>query len=43
MWIVDHSTFSYLVMPEEGVVDFFRREVRPEQMADSIGCFLNQS
>jgi len=42
-YLVDHSTFSYLVMPGEGVVDFFRREVRPEQMADSIGCFLDQS
>ena len=42
-YLVDHSTFSYLVMPGEGVVDFFRREVRSEQMADSIGCFLDQS
>jgi len=42
-YLVDHSTFSYLVMPEEGVVDFFRREVRSEQMADSIGCFIDQT
>jgi protein SCO1 len=41
-YLVDHSTFSYLVMPDEGVVDFFRREVRPEEMADKIGCFLDQ-
>ena len=41
-YLVDHSTFSYLVMPEEGFVEYFRREVRPEQMADQIGCFLDR-
>ncbi|NOR31064.1 MAG: SCO family protein [Sulfitobacter sp.] len=39
-YLVDHSTFSYLVMPGEGFVDFFRRDVTPEQMADRIGCFI---
>jgi protein SCO1/2 len=41
-YLVDHSTFSYLVLPEEGFVEYFRREVRPEQMADQIGCFLDR-
>jgi protein SCO1 len=40
-YLVDHSTFSYLVMPGEGFVDFFRRDVTPEQMADKIGCFID--
>lgn len=40
-YLVDHSTFSYLVMPEDGFVEFFRREVTPESMADSIGCFVD--
>ncbi|MGG7645287.1 SCO family protein [Rhodovulum sp. YNF3179] len=40
-YLVDHSTFSYLVMPEDGFVDFFRRELTPEQMADRVGCFLD--
>jgi protein SCO1/2 len=39
-YLVDHSTFSYLVMPGEGFVDFFRREITPDQMADTIGCFI---
>jgi protein SCO1/2 len=39
-YLVDHSTFSYLVMPGEGFVDFFRRELTPEQMADNLGCFI---
>jgi len=39
-YLVDHSTFSYLVLPDEGFVDFFRRELTPDQMADKIGCFI---
>ncbi|WP_425044886.1 SCO family protein [Primorskyibacter sp. S87] len=41
-YLVDHSTFSYLVLPEHGFVEFFRRDVTPEQMADKIGCFLDR-
>lgn len=41
-YLVDHSTFSYLVLPEQGFVEFFRRDVEPEEMADQIGCFLDQ-
>ena len=40
-YLVDHSTFSYLVTPEQGFVEFFRRELTPEQMADKIGCFVD--
>jgi protein SCO1/2 len=39
-YLVDHSTFSYLVIPGEGFVDFFRRDVTPDQMADKIECFI---
>lgn len=38
-YLVDHSTFTYLVLPEVGFVDFFRRETTPEQMADRVACF----
>lgn len=41
-YLVDHSTFSYLVMPDEGFVEFFRREVPPEDLATQIGCFVDQ-
>lgn len=40
-YLVDHSTFSYLVMPEEGFVEFFRRELPPEDLAGQIGCFVD--
>ncbi len=39
-YLVDHSTFTYLMIPDTGFVDFFRREVTPEQMADSVACFV---
>ncbi|MGH1412517.1 MAG: SCO family protein [Pelagimonas sp.] len=38
-YLVDHSTFTYLVLPEVGFVEFFRRETTPEQMADQVACF----
>jgi len=41
-YLVDHSTFSYLVLPEQGFVEFFRRDVEAEEMADQIGCFLDK-
>lgn len=41
-YLVDHSTFSYLVLPEVGFVEYFRREITPEQMADQIGCFIDK-
>jgi len=40
-YLIDHSTFTYLVFPEEGFVEFFRRDLEPEKMADQIGCFLD--
>ncbi len=40
-YLVDHSTLSYLVLPEHGFVEFFRRDISPEDVADKIGCFLD--
>lgn len=40
-YLVDHSTFSYLVLPEYGFVDYFRRDVTPEQMAERAACFVD--
>ena len=42
-YLMDHSTFSYLVLPEQGFVEFFRREIQPEQMAETIQCFVDNS
>lgn len=40
-YLVDHSTFTYLVLPEEGFVEFFRRDATPEQMAEATACFMD--
>ncbi|MBV2359511.1 SCO family protein [Thalassococcus sp. CAU 1522] len=40
-YLVDHSTFTYLVLPEHGFVEFFRREVSPQEMADRVACFVD--
>ncbi|MBR9837654.1 MAG: SCO family protein [Rhodobacteraceae bacterium] len=41
-YLVDHSTFTYLVLPEQGFVEFFRRDVTPEQMAEKSACFIDK-
>ncbi len=42
-YLVDHSTFSYLVLPKYGFVEFFRRDVSAEQMAETIACFVSKA
>lgn len=42
-YLVDHSTFTYLVLPDHGFVDFFRREMTAEQMAETVSCFIDKS
>ena len=42
-YLVDHSTFSYLVMPEIGFVEFFRRDVTAEGMAERVSCFVENA
>ena len=42
-YLVDHSTFSYFVLPEHGFVEFFRRDATPEQVADVAQCFIENA
>lgn len=42
-YLVDHSTFTYLMLPEHGFVEFFRRDTSPEDVAAGIGCFLDKA
>jgi protein SCO1/2 len=39
-YLVDHSAFAYLVLPEYGFVEFFNREVTPAEMAETTACFV---
>ncbi|PID35263.1 MAG: SCO family protein [Rhodobacterales bacterium] len=40
-YLIDHSTFTYLVLPEIGVVEFFKRETTPQEMAERAACFMD--
>ena len=37
---MDHSTFTYLMLPGFGFADFFKREVTASEMADRTSCFM---
>ncbi|MCX7287180.1 MAG: SCO family protein [Rhodobacterales bacterium] len=39
-YLMDHSTFTYLMLPGTGFVDFFRREITSAQMAETVACFV---
>ena len=39
-YLVDHSTFTYLAFPDEGFIEFFKRDTTPEALADGVQCFL---
>ncbi|MEM6758906.1 MAG: SCO family protein [Pseudomonadota bacterium] len=40
---IDHSTFTYLVLPEHGFVEFFRRDTSPDDMAARTACFIENA
>src|SRR6056297_4035394 len=40
-YLVDHTTMTYLTLPEHGFVEFFQRTLSSEQMADKVQCFLD--
>lgn len=40
-YLVDHSTFTYLVLPDEGFVEFFRHDETAEAVAERTACFLD--
>lgn len=40
-YLVDHTTFTYLMLPEHGFVDYFRRDTSAGDMADKVACFLD--
>lgn len=49
-YFVDHSTFSYLMLPEHGFVEIFRgapgasgEGITAEEVADGAACFLDRA
>lgn len=39
-YLVDHMTYTYLMLPEEGFVEFFARDLAPEDLASRAACFI---
>jgi protein SCO1 len=39
-YLMDHMTFTYLMLPGQGFVDFFRQEITSDEMAESVACFV---
>ncbi|NNF24184.1 MAG: SCO family protein [Rhodobacteraceae bacterium] len=40
-YLVDHTAFSYLMLPGVGFADFFRRDMPADRLADRIACYLD--
>lgn len=40
-YLMDHTTMTYLMLPEYGFQEFYRRDVTPEQMAANVSCFVD--
>lgn len=41
-YLMDHSTFTYLMAPGTGFLDFFSSDATPEAVADSVACFAGK-
>lgn len=41
-YLMDHSTFSYLMGPD-GLWEFFRRDITAAEMAETVSCFIEQA
>jgi len=42
-YLVDHSTMTYLMLPEHGFVEFFRRDESANTIAEKAACFISRS
>ncbi len=40
-YLMDHSTFTYLMLPQTGFADFFDRDATPADIAERTACFIN--
>lgn len=39
-YLVDHMTYTYLMLPDAGFVEFFARDLAPEELANRAACFI---
>ena len=40
-YLMDHSNFTYLMIPDIGFVDFLRSDIPPQKVADRVACVIN--
>ena len=40
-YLIEHSTFTYLMHPDYGFLQFFGRAPRPEEMAETLACYAD--
>lgn len=38
-YLMSHTSFTYLMAPERGLLDFYNREATAQDMADAAACF----
>ena len=41
-YLMDHSTFTYLMAPAPGFLEFFQSTATSEEVADSVSCFASK-
>jgi len=42
-YLVQHTTFTYLTLPEHGFAEFYRTDATPEEVAKSVACFVAET
>lgn len=42
-YLMQHTTFTYLTLPEHGFVEFFRTDATPEAVAETVACFVAEA
>lgn len=40
-YLMDHSTFTYLMAPKVGLLTFFRSDATPQAVADTTACYMS--
>lgn len=39
-YLMDHTTYTYFMLPDVGFTEFFDRDISAKAMADKVACFL---
>ena len=42
-YVINHSTFSYFILPDVGLVTYFTRKDEVEKMSNTIKCILKNN